>query len=172
MKKAFWQETGFSLIELILIISLLGIVLAVTTVNLFRPVTKAKVEAVSSDIHSLLREAQNKAMNSDTGGGSQSDQFGVHFKNDKYILFKGSDYDSGDSSNLVVDLPQNITITSTLPCPSPPGSCNNIVFQRLSGEVAGFDASNNSVCVTDTGNNQSRLINVNPLGVVDVQDGC
>ena len=147
-------------------------ILGITTVTLFRPVAKANLNTVSTNIFSLLREAQNQAINTDTSGDPQSNDYGVHFETDSYTLFKGSTYISSDSSNFVVATKNNISISPSLPCPSPPEDCNNVVFEKISGEVLGFDPTKNTVCVTETGTNKQILINVNFVGGISVQDEC
>lgn len=172
IEKHLNNTRGFSLIELILVIALLSIILGITTVTLFRPVAKANLNTVSTNIFSLLREAQNQAINTDTSGDPQSNEYGIHFETDSYTLFKGSTYISNDSSNFVVTTKNNISISPSLPCPAPPGDCNNVVFEKISGEVLGFVPANNTVCVTETGTNKQVLLNVNFVGGISVQDGC
>ena len=166
------DQHGFTLIELVLVISLLGILLAITTVSLFRPVSKTNLKAISIDVFSLLREAQNKAINTDTSGDPQSNDWAVHFESSSYTLFKGTSYSATEPTNFVVNAPSNITISPSLPCPSPPGDCNNIVFQRISGEVLAYDALNNTVCITQASSNKQVLLTINFVGVVNIQDGC
>ena len=155
------NEFGFSLIELILVIALLGTILTIATVNLFKPVQSAKIDSVSTDVVAILREAQNKAINTDTQGGATASDYGVHFETNKYILFKGASFNAADPNNFVVDAPQGIKFTANLPS-------SNVVFQRISGEVASFDGSKNTVCLTETSSNKSLLLRVNFVGVVDV----
>jgi prepilin-type N-terminal cleavage/methylation domain-containing protein len=172
MRKDTANQFGFTLIELVLVISLIGVLLAISTVTLFRPVSKTDLATTTTDIFSLLREAQNKAINTDTSGEAQSNNYGVHFEAGSYTLFKGTSYVVGDPSNLVINTPSNIAISPNLPCSSPPGDCNNIVFQRVSGEVLSFDDANDSVCITETATNNQSLLTVSFIGVVDVQEGC
>jgi prepilin-type N-terminal cleavage/methylation domain-containing protein len=171
-EKIYEKTYGFSLIELILVIALVSTILILVTVNLFRPISQTQASNVEADISSVLNQAQNKAMNSDTAGGSSSERYGVHFETDKYVSFVGDSYNSGDSKNFEVDTPNNISLSPTLPCPSPPINCNNIVFEKISGEVVGFDESNNNICVTETSTNKTFLLTINFVGVVDVQEGC
>lgn len=172
IKKSCSKDHGFSLVELMIVIALLTVVLILTTVNLFKPVSKAKIDSTSSDLTSLLREAQNKAINTERESGITSDEYGVHFEINKYILFKGATYDPNGSDNFEVYTPENLTLTPNLPCPSPPGECNNVVFKRISGEVVSFDNSKNTVCLAENATNKKVLLTVNFVGVVDVQEGC
>src|SRR4030066_1832624 len=113
MKKTALNTKGFTLIELLLVVSLLGLTLIISTVNLFRPLPKAQAAGVSSDIFSQLRDAQNKAMNTDIGGGTAADDWGIHFESGQYVLFKGNVFDPTDPANFVVDTPTNISLTPT-----------------------------------------------------------
>ena len=166
------KETGVTLIELIIVISLLSVILTLGSINLFRPYQTATLDAAAENIKSLVREAQSKAINTDTQGDPASDDYGVHFESDKAILFKGATYSNGNPANFEVSLTNNITATPNLPCPSPPGNCNNVVFQRISGEVVNFSGSQNSVCLTEGSSGKNILLSVNFVGVVNTQNGC
>ncbi|MCH7541190.1 prepilin-type N-terminal cleavage/methylation domain-containing protein [Patescibacteria group bacterium] len=172
MKKGALDINGFTLIELVLVVALLGLALIISTVNLFRPLPKAQANSSASGILSQLRATQNKAMNTVVGTGTVASDYGIHFEANRYILFKGSTFDASDPVNFVIDTLTNILLTPNLPCASPPSDCNNIVFEKISGEVVDFDGSTNSVCVTETSINKTVSLTVNFVGVVDVQEGC
>jgi len=160
------KPKGFTLIELLLVIALFSTILVLATVNLFKPLSSAKIESISSDIVSITLEAQNKAMNTHTQGQVLTSPYGIHFETNKYTLFKGAGFNASDPNNFVVDVPQGIVVSSNLPS-------NNVVFQQISGEVIGFDNSRNTVCLKETSSNKTVLIRVNFVGVVDVlQQSC
>jgi prepilin-type N-terminal cleavage/methylation domain-containing protein len=166
MKKICSNYRGFTLIELLLVMALLGTILTLATVNLFKPTAQAKIDSVSADVTAIIREAQNKAINTDTNGEATSNEYGVHFEAGKYTLFKGAVFNPTDPNNFVVAAPQAITIAANLPS-------NNVVFQRISGEVVSFDGARNTVCIRETTLNKTVLLRVNFVGVVDVlQQGC
>jgi prepilin-type N-terminal cleavage/methylation domain-containing protein len=161
-----YQQAGFTLIELLLVLALITVTLTIATVNLFKPTAQAKIDSVSTDVVAILREAQNKAINTDTNGGTASNEYGVHFDASKYTLFKGTTFNQTDPNNFAVSAPQGITISSTL-------TSGNVVFQRISGEVISFDPSKNSVCIQQTALNKTTLLRINFVGVVDVlPQGC
>ena len=166
------KETGVTLIELIIVISLLSVILTLGSINLFRPYQTATLDAAAENIKSLVREAQSKAINTDTQGDPASDDYGVHFEIGRAILFKGAIYSNGDPANFEISLPSNMTANPNLPCPSPPGNCNNIVLQRISGEVVNFSSSQNSVCITENSSGKNISLSVNFVGVVNTQNGC
>ncbi|MEX0621891.1 MAG: type II secretion system protein [Candidatus Woykebacteria bacterium] len=166
------RRNGFTLIELILVVSLLSAVLVVTTITLFRPLSKANLDAVASDIAATLREAQDKSMNTDTAGGPQTSEYGLHFETASYTLFRGTSFSQSSPDNFKVNTPSSISLEADLPCPSPPTECNNVVFAKISGGVSGFDNTKNSVCIRETNSNNEQLLRINFLGVVNIQDGC
>jgi len=160
------------LIEIILIISLLGTILAIATPNLFTPLGVEKVNSLSTDIISLLKDAQTKAISSETFGQGLTEDFGIHFAQNSYTLFKGSVYNPADTNNFSVATPNSLSIVPNLPCPVIPNDCNNIVFSRLTGEVQNFDQAKNSLCISDSISNTIKL-ETNYLGVVNAQTaGC
>ena len=166
MKKTGFNCQGFTLIELLVVIALLAVILTITTTNLFKPTAAAKVDSISVDVASILRTAQNKAINTDTNGGATSNEYGVYFEATKYTLFKGTVFNPADPNNFAVSAPQGVTLTANLPSSS-------VVFQRISGEVTSFDGTRNTVCAREATLNKTTLLRINFVGVVDVlQQGC
>ena len=166
------REVGFTLLEVIIVVSLISLILTIASINLFKPTQEASLDTASADVISLMQEAQNKAMNTDTQGDNSSDEFGVHFETQKVTLFKGVVFNSGDQSNFDIDIPSNLNIFTNLLCSSPPEDCNNVVFQRISGEVVGFSDTQNNICITVGSSGKGVLLIVNFVGVINVQDGC
>lgn len=166
----FLSEYGFSLIEILLVISLLTIILAISVPNLFNLSSQANISSISLDIKSLLREAQSKAMNTDTQEQPTTFEFGIHFESNSYTLFKGSSYNSSDPDNFVVSTPNSIVLSSNLKCNSTPLDCaNSVVFSRISGEVINFDLNNESyICISEPSTNKKIKLSLNSIGVVDV----
>src|SRR3990167_7170531 len=115
MKDKLDHPKGFTLIEVLLVVSLLSISLVLVSINLIRPLPKAKIESVSSDIVSLLNEAATKSGSGDTQGGINSSEYGVHYETDRYTLFKGTVFTPGSNDNFQVTLPQGINISANLP---------------------------------------------------------
>lgn len=165
-------ENGFSLIEILLVISLMVIILSLATPNLFNPLGQEKVNSLASDITINLKDAQIKAMYSETLGQAATAEFGVHFSTSSYTLFRGTVFNPADTNNFSVTLTNGLSINLNLPCLSSPNDCNNIIFSKLSGEVQNFDQTKNSLCLTDTLNNRI-LLTTNFLGVINAQtDAC
>lgn len=165
-------EEGFSLIEILLVVSLFIVVLTISSTNLFNPLGVEKVNNLSTDITSLLKDAQAKAMASETSGQGTTSEFGIHFTSSSYTLFKGSIFNPADTNNFTANVASGLSIAPNLPCPSSPNDCSNIVFSRLSGEVLNFNQTQNSLCLADNLGNKI-LLTTNYLGVVNAQiNGC
>lgn len=165
-------ENGFSLIEILLVISLMVIILSLATPNLFNPLGQEKVHSLANDITINLKDAQIKTMHSETLGQATTSELGVHVTANTYTIFRGTVFNPADTNNFSVNAPSGLTISPNLPCPSAPNDCNNIVFSKLSGEVQNFDQTKNSLCLADTSNNRI-LLTTNFLGVINAQtDAC
>ena len=171
MKKLLKQaQNGFTMIEVILVVSLFTMILAFSVPNLFSPLDSSRTNSLTEDVVSLLKEAQAKAINSDTLGQLTSSNYGVHFDTAAYTLFKGNVYSSADSSNFSVVVPNGLVVSPNLPCVSLPTDCNNLIFSQITGEVYNFDPTKNSLCLKTANNNSSFLITTNYLGVLNVQE--
>ncbi len=164
------SEKGFSLIEILLVISLMVIILSLATPNLFNPLGKEKVSSLTNDLTANIKDAQTKAMHSETLGQGATSEFGVHFTANNYTIFRGTIFNPADADNFSVSVESGLTINPNLPCLSSPNDCNNIVFSKLTGEVQNYDQTKNSLCLVDTLNNR-MLITTNLLGVINAQTG-
>lgn len=164
------SENGFSLIEIVVVIAILAIILSFSVPNLFSPLSIEKVNSMANDITANLKDAQTKAMNSETLGTGANSEFGVHFTTNSYTVFIGTVFNPADTNSFSVATPTGLSIIPNLPCPSGPNNCNNIVFSKLAGEVQNFDQIKNSLCLTDSLNNRI-LLTTNFLGVINAQTG-
>lgn len=163
-------ENGFSLIEIILVIAVLVIIVSLSAPNLFNPLSIERVNSLANDVTTNIKDAQTKAMSSETLGLGATSEFGVHFTSSTYTIFRGTIFNPADTNNFTVSAPNGLIITPNLPCVSSPNDCNNIVFSKLTGEVQNFNQAKNSLCVADNSNNRI-LLTTNFLGVINAQTG-
>lgn len=151
----FSVESGYSLIEITLVISFVALLLGLVTMNLFK---FQHTSQVSSTINSFLadyKEQQIQAMIGDTGGTGATSNYGIHFETASYTEFQNA----YGTSNFPVNLPSGEQFTTTLP-----GS--QIIFLKGSGEVSGYANGQNTIVLKDTVDGSQKTITVNRYGVV------
>lgn len=152
------KKTGFTLIELIVVIAIFAVLgaMVIFGFNFFQ--NKNRVEAAAREIASTLRLAQNKTLASE---GNSS--YGVHFETDKFVLFKGLAYIDGAADNSEHNLAQNLSIFNISL-----GGGADVVFARLSGATDNFGSATVGLA-GDASNNV--IIYIDESGVVDWQTG-
>lgn len=117
MKKITEKRNGFSYIELMVVISILGIVIAVLGLNLNEARIRALMESTQSSMVSAFEQAQNRSV---TGVGSQ--KHGVRVESDKIIIFNGDNYDENAKDLEEISLGSFFTDQDV-----------TIIFDRISG---------------------------------------
>lgn len=120
------NQKGLSLIELLVVVSVIIILigLAFISYRLFEKGTELEVTA--QNILVTLKLAQTKTLASE--GASQ---YGVHFENNKYILFKGDTYQEGAVENKIYQLPKRLEIYNI----DLADGGNDVIFKRISGHT-------------------------------------
>lgn len=156
------MKKGLTQVELLLAIGILGVLLALGAIVFGSFARQDQVLVEARKIESVLNEAKMKTMAGLSLGGSQALNFGVYFANDRYFLFPGLVYDPQNSQNQEFLLPEAIEIKwLVLPADS-------VVFAKISGEVWGFDPSQNYLVLSDQQSDEEKKISINQLGTVTV----
>jgi prepilin-type N-terminal cleavage/methylation domain-containing protein len=153
-------KNGFTLIELMIVMGLSSILFGLIIFNLGRFQNSSTQHATTDSLVSDIRNQQSKAMLGDTEGGIDSSNYGIYFYADRYILFRGDTFNSNDPNNFEIELPPSLSFQST----SFPG--NQIVFEKLSGEITGFTPGSDSVTVRAININRDFVITINRYGVI------
>ena len=158
------MKKGLTVIELLIVVGILAILLTLGTVVFSSFARKDQLLVQAKEIESILNEARMKTMAGFSLGGDEAFNFGVYFQTDRYILFPGSTYDSQNANNQEFILPTTVEIKSiSLPSES-------IVFEKITGEVMGFDPQQNNFILNDKRSQEEKKMSINQLGTVKIED--
>ena len=152
-------QSGFTLVELLVVLTIILILFGLTTINLGQSVSTTNT---ATTVDSLLADLRNQQLLSMVGGnGSSGTQqpHGIVVQATKYTLFSSAVYSSSDSSNFDVSTGPSVTLSTTLPS-------SQVVFNKGDGSVAGFTAGSNTITVTTAGT--SHTITINRFGATTV----
>ncbi len=146
------KSKGFTLIELSLVMSIMAILLGFISIGLVRSQQNVSLFTTEEVLATDLRQQQLKAMIGDTEGRTTSDQYGIHFDANRYVLFHGSSF-SEDSSNFVNNLSSNLQFNN---------AGFNVIFSRVSGEISSPVIIN----LQDKTTSSLKRIHINSMGVI------
>lgn len=156
------KSKGFTLVEVLVVGFFVAVLYTIATASLFRGQRSTNVSEVSRQLVQDLREAQIQAMTGKTSSSGALLDRSVRFETDRYILYPGLVYDSGNSENRVVTIPTTMQFTAISV------SGNTVTFARGGGDVRDFVAGQDSVTLSDTAIGKSDRFLVNRRGVVNV----
>lgn len=150
------KNKGISLIEILIIVSIIAIISAIVVPNLSKFRNQQVLQNTTEDIVSLLNEARNSTISS-----KNSNTYGVHFQSDKAILFTGTSF-SISPSNKQIDIDSSVIIPVTGGI-NLNGGGDDVVFTRISG-----DTTNNGTIIIQLVNDvtQQKVINISKIGVI------
>ncbi len=148
------------MIEIILVLSIFSILTSFVTINLLRPQNKASVDSISTQLVADIKNQQIKSMVGDTEGQNTPQQFGVYFEQDGYTLFRGAAYNNSEPSNFKVTLEGDLAIGNIT------FGANQIIFEKISGNVAGFTPGSNSLTISHASSGVTETVIINSLGAI------
>lgn len=149
-------SSGFTLIEIVVAVAILGIfvLIALQTLGLFG--RQVNLDTTSQKMVSTLQLARNKTL-----AAEDESQYGVHFEQSKYTLFKGSTYVSTDPDNVEYDLSTTEIYDINL------SGGDDIVFDRIRGTTS--NSGNVSVRLL-ADSSRTETILVNSSGSISLQE--
>ncbi len=151
---------GFTLIELILAISILGMIIVFSSMAFSNQQNMVSLESTILEVNSAIREVQNKSISQsqDTVGDAN---YGVYFTSTSYTVFKGDSYTSNNPTNFTRNFGSGINISSI----NIPNSV--LIFDRLSGRQANYLQAQN--LTFSTFDNEIKSVTINPYGAITIQ---
>jgi prepilin-type N-terminal cleavage/methylation domain-containing protein len=149
---------GFTLIELIVSMAILLVLFALTSINLTRIPSASNHAASFLNLLSDVRYQQTLAMSGSTGNSEESQNFGIRFEPDGYILFTGAVYNPSDNSNFAISLDPPLTLTNIT---FPDGV---VVFSGGSGEILNYTNGSDSVSLTNSLTSEVKELRLNKNG--------
>jgi Tfp pilus assembly protein FimT len=152
------KNKGISLMEMLVIISIIGIISAIVISNSSDFRKKQALKNTTEDVVSLLNEARNNTLSS-----KNLNTYGVHFDINKAILFSGTSF-ADAPSNKQIDFDSSVNIPEDGGI-SLEGGGDDIVFHRMTGETSEYG----TIIIQQT-NNPSRqnVISISPIGLIEV----
>lgn len=153
------HRLGFTLVEVLIIMGILAILFTISSLNLSNTVPQSTLSNATELLVADIKQQQLSALTGNTEGQDDSSNYGIHFTANKYTLFRGTVYNANEASNFDINLDNISTSTSA--------SGSVIVFQRNSGEILNFQASNNTITLTHNDIGQSKTITINKYGIIE-----
>lgn len=149
-KKFKRMDKGMTVIELLVVIAVLGIIFLVVIPRFSQTRESAVLKAAVNDVLSSINKAKNETLSS-----VDSSSYGVHFESGQVIIFKGTIFTAGVSTNESISITTPASISSI----SLTGGASDIYFSRLSG------TPNKTGTITISTPSFSKIITIYATGV-------
>ena len=117
---------GFTLAEILVVVAALAFINAITSSAFYFFYRGTLLNEAVRQTFSLLQEARSNTLSS-----KDFSQYGVHFEEQKVVLFKGAIFTEPNSNNKEVKISSPVEIYNI----SLNGGGSNVVFQKLTGKT-------------------------------------
>lgn len=150
------SQKGFTLIEIIVAIGVLAIIGTTIFVGFSAATESADLKTSAFKVVDALQFARTRTIAS-----LASSQYGVHFEQTQYVLFRGATYNASDPDNIVYPLSLRVEIADITLA----GGGSDVVFDRITGKTT----QNGTVTVRLTADpTQLKTIEISVAGRSDV----
>jgi prepilin-type N-terminal cleavage/methylation domain-containing protein len=151
---------GFTLVELMVVIGVIGLMVAITIPTLSKFKEQQSLRNTVDDVVSLLNQAR-----SDTLSSLSSTNYSVYFQSDRATYFVGSSYTAGLSTNKVA-LFSDVADVPVVDGLTLAGGGSIVTFNRLTGDTSQYGTIKIQL-VSDS--NVFKVINVGKTGFIGYQ---
>lgn len=139
------KKAGFTLVEIILVIALMGLIVGLTVPFMNDYYAKQQLYSFTDEVVANLRRAQNKAI---IGEGNTN--WGIVWHNNYYAIVQ--DPENLNTEIDVLNYPENIIVSGS-----------NVSFNRLTGKINTAIIIN----INSTTTNEQRQITINTQGTIN-----
>ncbi len=126
------KNKGISIMEILMVISIIGIMTIVVVPNLSKFRNEQNLNNATQDVISLLNKARSNTISS-----LNSINYSVHFESSRVVYFVGSVFNNGDATNYSIDFDSSVNIPA-IGGISLNGGGSDVIFARISGETANY----------------------------------
>src|SRR3989344_947940 len=156
------KMNGFTLVEVLVVGFFVMVLYTLTTQSLFRGQRSTSLTEVSGQLVRDVRESQIRAMQGKTSSGGGLVDHSIRFEADRYILYPGLVYESGNPENQIVTLPPTMQFAS-INIPD-----QTATFGRGSGDVRNHVSGSDTITISDGAIGKTENIRINRRGGVFV----
>lgn len=146
---------GFSLIEILVAIGILGIIFAIVMNGFMNSANKNTLDNQAVIVNSYITEARNNSVAS-----LNNSEYGIKVSTSSINLFKGTSYSVGASDNKIYSLPSGLNLSSTFP-----QGASSFYFNRVTGEPS----ATGTITVNQSKNNSVKVISIQKTGLSEIQ---
>lgn len=116
---------GFSLLETLIVVGLMVFIISINLDSFSNIKSKNLLKKTVSSSEKFLNEAKVMTISS-----FEDSNYGVHFDEDRMVLFKGNIFNSEDSENKEIFFDTGVFCTLNLE-----GGGSDVIFKKLTGET-------------------------------------
>ncbi len=117
------MNKGISLIEMVFVVAIAGILTAIVTSSFGTAQVRKEQDGIVQTIAAHLEKQK-----ADTQAGKGGSAYGVKFASSTYVLYTGTVYSAGASSNQTITIDEDFSLAETIT-----NSNNTIFFSKLTG---------------------------------------